>query len=68
MRRVERVGNGAVDGGVRTFRPVPVAVQMQTVPVETQPVDRRRQHVEDLEPLLEVREPGVVPQDLGTDE
>ena len=56
-----------MDSGVRALRPVPVAVQMQTVAVEAEALDTGGQHVEHLEPVLELGEPGVVPEDFRPD-
>jgi proteasome assembly chaperone (PAC2) family protein len=57
-----------VHGGVRALGAVTVAVQMQSVAVEAQPLDTRSEQVERFVALLELREEPVVAEDLRPDE
>ena len=55
-------------GGVRALGAVAVAVQVQPVAVEAQPLDTGSEQVERFVALLELREQLVVTEDLSPDE
>ncbi len=57
-----------MDGGVRAGGAVPVAVEVEAVAVEAEPLDLGGEEVEELVPLLEVGEARLVADDLGADQ